>query len=59
MRIYLSADIEGVCGITHWDEATRSSPDYARFQQQMQREVQAACEGAVRAGASRCLRGPD
>ena len=49
MRIYISADIEGVCGITHWDEATKSSPDYAAFQQQMQREVIAACEGAIAA----------
>jgi len=51
MRIYISADIEGVCGITHWDEATKSSPDYAAFQQQLQREVIAACEGALAAGA--------
>ena len=21
MKIYISADIEGVCGSTHWDEA--------------------------------------
>ncbi|MFT5684772.1 MAG: D-amino peptidase, partial [Myxococcota bacterium] len=52
MRIYISADIEGVCGITHWDEATKSSPDYPAFQAQMQREVVAACEGAISAGAT-------
>lgn len=52
MRIYISADIEGVCGITHWDEATKSSPDYPAFQAQMQREVVAACEGAIAAGAT-------
>lgn len=52
MRVYISADIEGVCGITHWDEATKSSADYAAFQRQMQREVVAACEGAIAAGAT-------
>jgi D-amino peptidase len=51
MRIYISADIEGVCGITHWDEASKASPDYSAFQAQMQREVVAACEGAIAAGA--------
>ena len=52
MRVYISADIEGVCGITHWDEATKSCADYAALQQQMQREVVAACEGAIAAGAT-------
>jgi D-amino peptidase len=46
MKIYISADIEGVAGIVHWDEATRWKPDYPPFSNEMLREVQAACEGA-------------
>lgn len=51
MRVFLSVDIEGVAGISHWDEATISHPDYPRFQQQMMAEAVAACEGALAAGA--------
>ena len=48
MKIYISADIEGVTGIGHWNEATSESP----FANQMTREVQAACEGANEACAA-------
>ncbi len=52
MKIYISADIEGVTGVTHWDEADRLKPDYAEFREQMTAEVAAACEGAMQAGSS-------
>jgi D-amino peptidase len=55
MKVYISADIEGITGTTHWDEATKSKPDYKEFQQQMTAEVAAACEGALRAGATEIL----
>lgn len=45
-RIFLSADIEGTCGIAHWDETELGKPDYEPFRRQMTREVAAACEGA-------------
>lgn len=51
MKIFISADIEGVCGVTHWDEATKGKGDYLEFAQQMTFEVNAACEGANEAGA--------
>ena len=51
MRVFISADIEGVAGITSWDEARKSHPDYAEFRRQMTAEVRAACEGAQAAGA--------
>ncbi len=51
MKVYISADIEGVTGITHWDEATHTKPDYSEFRDQMTAEVNAACEGALAAGA--------
>ena len=43
-RIFLSADIEGTCGIAHWNETELGKPDYEPFRHQMTREVAAACE---------------
>ncbi len=52
MNVFISADIEGTCGIADWSETERSTPrDYVPFQKQMTREVRAACEGALAAGA--------
>lgn len=52
MNIFLSADIEGTCGITAWAETEQRAPaDYGYFQKQMTREVAAACQGALKAGA--------
>ena len=56
MKVYISADIEGVAGVTHWDETLKSKPDeYRAFREQMTREVVAACEGALNAGAAEIL----
>ncbi len=56
MNIFISADIEGTCGITDWSETERSTPmDYKPFQRQMTREVCAACEGALAGGAKNVL----
>lgn len=52
MKIYISADIEGVCGTTHWDECFHEKPDYSKFKEQMTAEVAAACKGAMSAGAT-------
>lgn len=51
MKIYMSADIEGIAGIVNWDEATRWKPDYPPFCEELMREVISACEGANNAGA--------
>jgi len=50
MKVFISADIEGTCGIAHWDETEYGKPDYEYFRRQMTREVAAACQGAVSAG---------
>jgi D-amino peptidase len=55
MKVYISADIEGVAGIAHWDEATKPHSDYQEFREQMTQEVAAACEGALNAGATEVL----
>ncbi|MET1029173.1 MAG: M55 family metallopeptidase [Dongiaceae bacterium] len=55
MKVYISADIEGVAGITHWDEATKTHATYPEFREQMTREAIAACNGAIAAGATEIL----
>jgi D-amino peptidase len=51
MKVFISADIEGITGATHDDETDARKPDYAEFREQMTAEVNAACEGARAAGA--------
>jgi len=51
MKVYISVDIEGVAGITHWNEAEKTHADYPEFREQMTREAIAAVEGAEAAGA--------
>lgn len=55
MKVFISADIEGVTGITSWEEARKSNAGYSPFQRQMTAEVAAACEGAQAAGATGIL----
>lgn len=50
-KVFISVDIEGVNGICSWDETEASHPRYAQFQKELQREVNAACLGAIEAGA--------
>ncbi len=53
MKVYLSADIEGVTGIGHWNETDKGFPgDYSWFQRQMTAEVAAAAKAAIKAGAT-------
>jgi D-amino peptidase len=52
MKIYISADIEGVTGVTHWDETNLVKEESGPFREQMTAEVLAACEGALQAGAT-------
>ena len=50
MKIYISADIEGVTGVMHWNETEKSKPDFQEACEQMTKEVKAACEGAINVG---------
>lgn len=52
MKIYISADMEGVSGITHPAQCRPSHPDYARFRRLFTAEVNAAVRGAAEAGAT-------
>ncbi|PYE55326.1 M55 family metallopeptidase [Deinococcus yavapaiensis] len=61
MKILISADMEGVCGVTSWAQVTpveyggRASGEYERARLQMTREVAAAAQGALAAGASEVI----
>ena len=55
MDIYISADIEGVCGVCAWAETEGESEAFAAARARMTAEVAAACSGALEAGAARIL----
>jgi len=51
VKVFVSADIEGVAGITARDESGKGKPGYPVYRAQMDAEVAAACAGAMAAGA--------
>ena len=51
MKIFISADIEGTAFTTYWDETELKEGVYARAAVEMTREVRAAVDGALAAGA--------
>jgi len=55
MKIFLSADIEGTTGIALWDETENGHSRYPYFQEQMSKEVNAACLGAMDGGCTELL----
>ena len=52
MKVFISADIEGVNHICNWNETEASHPLYQEFKKQMTDEVAMACIGARKAGAT-------
>lgn len=55
MKVFMSIDIEGINGICCWDETEADTSRYNEFKQELQREVNAACRGALKAGATEIL----
>lgn len=51
MKVFMSVDMEGITSTTKWDECNPDKRDYAYHAEQMTKEVVAACEGAIAAGA--------
>jgi len=49
MKVFISADIEGVNNILTWDETTLNNSEYNYFRKQMTDEVKKACIGIKRA----------
>ena len=55
LKVFISVDMEGVCGVIHWDDVTRNGKDYNLFRKLMTEETNAAIEGALEAGATEIL----
>jgi len=52
MKVFISADIEGITTTANWNECNTSHASYPLHAGQMTEEVLAACEGAIAAGAT-------
>jgi len=55
LKVFISVDMEGICGVVTWDETSQGGPDYGMFRALMTQEVNAAIQGAVAAGATEIL----
>ncbi len=55
MKVFISADMEGVAGIVDWAQCTRSGEDYPIGRELLLGEVNAAIAGALAAGATEIL----
>ncbi len=55
MKVYISADIEGVAGVVTPQHGQPGNPEYERARRLMTEEVNAAIEGAFEGGASYVL----
>src|SRR5690554_6047140 len=55
MKVFISADIEGINSICDWTETEYGEQRYFEFKKQMTEEVKMAAEGAKNAGASEIL----
>ncbi len=55
MKILIAADMEGITGVTTWDQVDTKHPEYARFRKLMTWDVNAAIRGAFDAGATEVI----
>lgn len=55
MKVFISADIEGVTGCTVWNETEKGKDGYEKFAKQMTLEVNAACKGSNAAGTTEIM----
>ncbi len=55
MKVFISADMEGITGVTCWEDVDPSAPSYERFRRVMTDEVNAAIEGALMGEAKSIL----
>ncbi len=52
LKVYISVDMEGITGVVNADQTTPGTPEYAAARKWMAEDVNAAVEGALRAGAT-------
>ncbi len=55
MRVFVSADMEGITSVTHAEHTLREGKEHQRARKLMTEEVNAAIEGAIEAGAKRIV----
>jgi D-amino peptidase len=55
MKILIAADMEGITGVTTWDQVDTHHPEYIRFRKLMTEDVNAAIRGAIDAGATEVI----
>lgn len=52
MKVYISADMEGISGITDWEDVMPGKRNYEYCRRLFTQDVNAAIEGAIEAGAT-------
>lgn len=52
MKLFISVDMEGISGVTDWDDVDKGTSDYDYFRTLMTDDVNAAIEGALEAGVT-------
>ncbi len=55
MKVFISADMEGISGVTHAEHVLRDGKEHERARKLMTGEVNAAVEGALEAGAAKVV----
>ena len=55
MKVFLSVDIEGITGVTSWNETNLGNQEHRLCAEQMTKETLAACEGAITMGVKEIL----
>lgn len=55
MKILIAADMEGITGVTNWDQVDPNHPEYQRFRRLMTGDVNAAARGVCSAGIKEIL----
>ncbi len=55
MKVFISADMEGISGVTHGEHVLREGKEHERARKLMTGEVNAAIEGALEAGAKKVV----
>jgi D-amino peptidase len=55
MKILIATDMEGITGVTIWEQVTPGQAEYARFRRLMTQDVNAAIRGAMDAGADEVI----
>ena len=55
MKVFISADLEGIAGVVHGEHVFRNGREHDRARRLMTAEVNAAIEGALEAGAQKIV----